>query len=163
MFTAARVVGADSSSCSFVTTWGSGGSGTAGITIARFTTEIVTKGQPLPLLNESGRDQTTSRPVEVMVVSIEGKIKGTNDADNWTRRRQLAAALLPDQGVNSTPLHGTFFGTPPGGSELYFPYQTTVWRPVFDTEAPFVSSYAITLENPAGYWLAVADDSPVKA
>ncbi len=162
MFTAARVVGADSSACSFVVAWGST-EPKRGVTVERLQTELITKGQPLTVLNESGRDLTTSAPVEAMLIRIAGRIIGTAASDNWTYRTTLGGAVVPDQGAVVTPLHGTFYGTPPSGGEIYCPYHTVEYSPVFTTEAPFTSSYSLVLENPYGYWRTVSGDTIVKA
>lgn len=162
MFTAMSAESTGGASVTFVTAWPSGSTSAGGIGVSTFSTAIVLKGQPLPVLNESGRADTHA-PIDMMVITFAGRIYGTSDSDYWTRRLALAAALLPDQGENVDYLHGRLSVTAPNGTSMYADYHTVGWEPMFDTEAPKVGPYKVTLEVPYGYWRNASGDAAIKA
>lgn len=99
-----------------------------------------------------------------MTLTLAVQVKGSNEADYWTKRKALVAAFLVDDGAQTAYYHGTLTGTPNGQSQMYVRVNVTgIAGPHQPDEAgAYTSTVTITMRADRGYWLKTSDDSVAK-
>jgi hypothetical protein len=135
----------------------------SGYSVKGFEWDYAYGGDEYPKQQDSANHPAHSF-ARAMTVTLAVQVKGTSEADYWTKRKALVAAFLVDDGGQTAYYHGTLKGTPNGQSQLYVRANVTgIAAPHAPDEAgAFTSTVTVTLRVDRGYWLKVSDNTVVK-
>jgi len=154
---ALSVTNADGGSFTFTVAADASGGGVAVQSLA-WNPIVTTTRQPKG--DQSGLFDTFAY-VQGMVIEASGVINGSDGADYWARRAQLAAAVQPAAGAQSDYDHGTVFATF-GGTAYRAGVTLEQWAAPLDLTGDHTAPYTIQWLNRGGYWVRVSDSSQVR-
>lgn len=110
-----------------------------------------------PKSNAPGSWKTRSR-TQTMTIEISGAILGSTTAEYWTRRKALAAKIIPPPDDPAYPEfdHTRFIATFDGDATVYYAdcILTSNIGALESTGAPTVSEFELMFECREGYWTA---------
>lgn len=135
----------------------------AGTTFRDITWSYEMAGSEFGKQQDSGEQESHSF-VRKLVITIDGQITGTSDANYWTNRGSVLGGFLVSRGTQTAYTHGRLTITPSGGAQVYADCVIDSNSfPLTHDEAPSKSSkYQVTLRCFYGYWRTVSGGTVVK-